>query len=331
VEKEWGFVSEYHPSIALRNSRETRPCRILLRMNVAPSLIVLDWGTTSLRAYLLDDAGNVLDTRSEPHGIMHVPDSNFSAVFDTITADWPALASIGAGMIGSANGWVEVPYCAAPAGIDELVAGLTLVPNAPLNIVPGVSTNGALPNVMRGEETQIVGALDLHPELALRSRLVLPGTHSKWVDVAEGKITDITSFMTGELFAVLRDHSILGRYASDPLAVDDAFARGVIAAKDSAQGVAPLLFSARSLVLTQRLPAGSSLEYLSGLLIGEELRCGLMTGVHPDALIGDATLCNRYRVALSLFDVHDIPVIDGAAHAGLFSIAKRAGLTNAAQ
>ena len=184
---------------------------------------------------------------------------------------------------------------------------------------------------MRGEETQIVGALDLHPQLAAQSRLVLPGTHSKWVDVADGKITDITSFMTGELFAILRDHSILGRFASDPAAVDDAFARGVIAAKDSIQGISPLLFSARSLVLMKRIAAGSSLEYLSGLLIGEELRCGLISGARPDALIGDATLCNRYRVALSLFDIYDIPVIDGAAHAGLFSIAKRAGLTNAAQ
>jgi len=300
-------------------------------MTASPSLIVLDWGTTSLRAYLLDDRGHVLDTRSEPHGIMHVPDSNFSAVYDAITADWPAVASIGAGMIGSANGWVEVPYCAAPAGIDELVAGLTLVPNAPLNIVPGVATNGALPNVMRGEETQIVGALDLHSGLASKSRLVLPGTHSKWVDVADGRITDITSFMTGELFAILRDHSILGRFASDPAPIDDAFARGVVAAKDSAEGISPLLFSARSLVLTQRLAAGSSLEYLSGLLIGEELRCGLMTGARPDALIGDATLCHRYDVAFSLFDIHDIPIIDGAAHAGLFSIAKRAGLTTAAQ
>ncbi|MEO5816095.1 MAG: 2-dehydro-3-deoxygalactonokinase [Gemmatimonadaceae bacterium] len=296
-------------------------------MPSTPSLIVLDWGTTALRAYLLDDAGSVLDTRTAPHGIMHVPDSDFSAVFDAVTADWPPLMSIAAGMIGSASGWLEVPYCAAPAGIDELVASLTLVPNAELNIVPGVATYGALPNVMRGEETQIVGALALRPELAADSRLVLPGTHSKWVQVMNGKITGITTFMTGELYAVLCEHSILGRFASDPTADDDSFSRGVLVAKESAHGVSPLLFSARALVLTKRLAAGSSLEYLSGLLIGDEVRCSLADGIRPDALIGDATLCNRYRVALSLFDIHDVPVVDGAAHAGLFSIAMRAGLT----
>lgn len=300
-------------------------------MPATPTLIVLDWGTTSLRAYLLDDAGNVLDTRSQPHGIMHVPDSDFSAVFDAVTADWPALMGIAAGMIGSASGWMEVPYCAAPAGIAELVASLTLVPSAALNIVPGVVTKGAVPNVMRGEETQVIGALALHPELTAQSRLVLPGTHSKWVEVQDGKITDFTTYMTGELFAVLDEHSTLGRFGSDPAPDDDAFSRGVLAAKASTLGIAPLLFSARALVLTQRLAAGSSLEYLSGLLIGDELRCGLIDGARPDALIGDATLCSRYRAALSLFDVHDVPIIDGAAHAGLFSIATRAGLTTAAQ
>ncbi|MEO8333942.1 MAG: 2-dehydro-3-deoxygalactonokinase [bacterium] len=300
-------------------------------MTATPSLIVLDWGTTALRAYLLDDSGHVLDTRSAPHGIMHVPDSDFAAIFESVTADWPALTAIAAGMIGSANGWLEVPYCAAPAGIDELVAGLALMPNATLNIVPGVATYGSIPNVMRGEETQIVGALSLHPDLAAHSRLVLPGTHSKWVHVVDGKITDITSFMTGELFAIMRDHSILGRFASDTAATDDAFARGVLAARNSQNGVSPLLFSARSLVLTQRLAPGSALEYLSGLLIGDEVRCGLADGTHPSALVGDATLCARYHTALSLFDVHDVPIIDGAAHAGLFSIAMRAGLTRAAQ
>ncbi len=300
-------------------------------MATTPALIVLDWGTTALRAYLLDEAGRVIDARHEPHGIMHVPDSDFAAIYDDVTADWPAVASVAAGMIGSASGWLEVPYCTAPAGIEELVAGLTLVPNAPLNIVPGVMTHGIAPDVMRGEESQIVGALEMHPDLATRSRLIMPGTHSKWVDLAHGKIIGFTTFITGELFAVLREHSTLGRFSSDPAAYDDAFSRGVLAARASTQGVAPLLFSARSLVLTHHLPPGSSLEYLSGVLIGDELRCGLLGGAKPDALVGDATLCARYRHALSLFDIHDVPVVDGAAHVGLFSIATRAGLVFTAQ
>jgi 2-dehydro-3-deoxygalactonokinase len=295
-------------------------------MFTAPSLIALDWGTSSLRAYLLDDMGNVIDSRSEPRGIMHVPDRDFSAAYESITAAWPALTAIAAGMIGSANGWVEVPYCAAPAGAGELAAKLTRVPNSALCIVPGVATDGAHPNFMRGEETQIVGMLELHPEFAAHSHLVLPGTHSKWVEVEGGRIINSTTYMTGELFAVLRDHSILGRNAARQSPYDDAFSRGVLAAHDSPNGVAPLLFTARALVLAHRLAPDSSLEYLSGLLIGDEVRCGLMNGPPPDALIGESALCDRYLTALQLFDADIAPVIDGATQAGLFSIAKRAGL-----
>lgn len=300
-------------------------------MPASPALIAIDWGTSSLRAYLLDDTGNVIDSRSEPRGIMHVPDGNFSAAYESITAGWPALTSIAAGMIGSANGWVEVPYCAAPAGTGDLAAKLTRIPDVGLHIVPGVVTDGRHPNVMRGEETQIVGVFELHPQLAEESRFVLPGTHSKWVEVVDGKITSSTTFMTGELFAVLRDHSILGRNAAHPSPYDDAFSRGVLAAQDSPGGISPLLFTARSLVLAQRLAPDASLEYLSGLLIGDEVRCGLMNGTPPDALIGDSSLCDRYLTALQLFDAQIAPVIDGAAQAGLFSIAKHAGLIDVIQ
>jgi 2-dehydro-3-deoxygalactonokinase len=300
-------------------------------MSAAPSLIALDWGTSSLRAYLLDDTGNVIDSRSEPRGIMHVPDGNFSAAYEAIIAGWPALTSIAAGMIGSANGWVEVPYCAAPAGADELAANLIRVPNTKVCIVPGVATDGMHPNFMRGEETQIVGMLELHPEFAAHSHLVLPGTHSKWVEVEDGRIINSTTYMTGELFAVLRDHSILGRNAAQQSPYDDAFSRGVLAAQDSANGIAPLLFTARALVLAHRLAPDASLEYLSGLLIGDEVRCGLLNGHSPDAFIGETTLCDRYLTALQLFDADIAPVIDGAAQTGLFSIAKRAGLTRLVQ
>ena len=300
-------------------------------MTATPALIALDWGTSSLRAYLLDDAGNVIDSRTEPRGIMQVRDGHFAAVYDAVTAGWPAVTSIAAGMIGSANGWVEVPYCAAPAGADELSATLTSVPNTRLRVVPGVATDGEYPNVMRGEETQIVGALELRPELAARSLLVLPGTHSKWVQVVDGRITRITTFMTGELFALLREHSILGRNVVGSSKYDDAFSRGVMVAEESPEGLAPLLFTVRSLVLVRRLAADASLEYLSGLLIGDEIRCGLMNGARPDALIGETALCDRYLTALQLFDAHIVPVIEGAAQAGLFSIAKRAGLLRPTQ
>jgi 2-dehydro-3-deoxygalactonokinase len=305
----------------------------------SPSLIALDWGTTALRASLLADDGLVVDTRTEPWGIMHVPHGDFAAAFERVTAEWrrqwPGLAVVAAGMVGSANGWIEVPYRAAPAGVDELASALGIAPDAALRIVPGIATLGEQPDVMRGEETQIVGALARNPRLATRSVLVLPGTHSKWARVSEGRITDFSTYMTGELFAVLRDHSILGRAPATSAgelsraALDDAFARGVRAAQRSPRGVAPLLFSARALVVTDRLAGDASLQYLSGLLIGDELRCGLIDDGPPAALVGDAALCDRYRAALALLGVHDVPVIEGAAPAGLWTIARRAGLVAA--
>ena len=306
-------------------------------MTESPSLIALDWGTTSLRAHLLDDSGQVLDSRSEPWGVMHVPNGDFVAAFDAVTVEWrdsqSDLPAISAGMIGSTKGWVVAPYCAAPAGAGELGAALVQAPGGTLHIVPGVATHGERPDVMRGEETQIMGALDLFPSLSPQSLLVLPGTHSKWVEVRDGRIADFTTYMTGELFAVLSEHSILGQLApSAQVSVDaaaevDAFSLGVTTARNSAEGMARTIFSARALVLTERLAAAASLAYLSGLLIGDELRCGLSSDRRPDALVGDATLCARYTVALALFGVDDVLVIDAAAQRGLWSIARRAGLT----
>jgi 2-dehydro-3-deoxygalactonokinase len=238
-------------------------------------------------------------------------------------------------MVGSANGWVEAPYRPAPAGVGELASALVTVPGAELRIVPGIVTLDEQPDVMRGEETQIVGALARRPELVTRSVIVLPGTHSKWARIIDGRVTNFTTYMTGELFAMLRAHSILGRapaasrdVSSDAsrAELDDAFERGVRAAQRSSRGVAPLLFSTRALVLTNRLAGGASLHYLSGLLIGDEVSCGLMKDGPPAALVGDAALCERYVAALALLGVHDVPVIDEAAPVGLWTIACRAGL-----
>jgi 2-dehydro-3-deoxygalactonokinase len=315
----------------------------------APALIAIDWGTTSLRAWLLGRRdGRVLDERAEPWGIMRVPDGDFAAAFDAVTgawrARWPGLRAIAAGMVGSAQGWVPAPYCPCPAGGDELAAALTPAHAGALHVVPGVADLGEPPDVMRGEETQILGAIERHPALAARSLLVLPGTHSKWARVADGRVHGFTTYMTGELFAVLRDHSILGRPArdaereadreADPADAEAAFARGVQAARAGADGgVAPRLFATRALVLTGRMAPASSVEYLSGLLIGDEVRAALRAvpegAAGALALVGEPALCRRYAEALRLFGVDGVPVVDGAARAGLWHIAVRAGLVAA--
>jgi len=134
--------------------------------------------------------------------------------------------------------------------------------------------------------------------------------------------------MTGELFAVLRTHSILGRLApavgSEATAGGPAFARGVLAAQRSADGLGPLLFSARASVLVGDLPAESSLEFLSGLLIGDELRAGLDAGQTPSALVGDPALCARYVAALEQLGITGVPILADTAPAGLWAIAQYA-------
>ena len=306
-------------------------------MPVTPSsppsgeLVALDWGSTSLRAYLLGEAGTILDRRAEPWGILQLSAGAFRAAFDRITAGWSSvtgpLPAIASGMIGSAQGWVEAPYVDLPAGAAQLAKQLVPVSGVALRIVPGLAQRGASPDVMRGEETQIVGALATRPDLD-DGLIILPGTHSKWVRLAEGRVREFSTYMTGELFAVLRAHSILGRLAPaeprDPAIVGAAFARGVSAAQRSAGGLGPILFSTRASVLVGALAGESSLEYLSGLLIGDELRAGLARSGRPAALIGDPTLCARYVAALEQFGIEGMPVLADSAPAGLWAIAQHA-------
>jgi len=295
------------------------------------SLVALDWGSSSLRAYLLGEHGTILDRRAEPWGILQLPERDFRGALRRITADWSTdarpLPAIASGMIGSAQGGIKAPYVDLPAGAEQLARRLATVPGTPLRIVPGLAQHGSSPDVMRGEETQIVGALVARPELA-GGLVVLPGTHSKWVRLAGSLVREFTTYMTGELFAVLRAHSILGRLApggvADPVAGDAAFARGVAAAQRSADGLGPLLFSARASVLVGDLPAESSLDFLSGLLIGDELRAGLAAGQTPAALIGDPALCARYVAAFEQLGVGGVPILADAAPAGLWSIAQHA-------
>ncbi len=239
-------------------------------------------------------------------------------------------------MIGSAQGWKQAPYCKGPTGLPELASALVAVASGlgpDLHIVPGIAMDVPRFDVMRGEETQIFGALSLNPGMRDSARLILPGTHSKWVSVQNGGIAAFQTFMTGELFAVLRNHSILGRPTRDAgTSASDghsAFAQGIAAARASPAGLAPLLFSARTLVLAGTVPAADSLDYLSGLLIGDEIRCALDAGAGPLALIGDPVLCQTYLRGLAAFGITDARIIAGATEAGLWQIACHAGLANA--
>jgi 2-dehydro-3-deoxygalactonokinase len=295
--------------------------------NGQAALIGIDWGTTSLRAWLIGRDGGVLDMRRRDLGILRVPDGDFPAAFAESVGDWHAtgLPALMSGMIGSRQGWAEAPYVACPADADALASGLIQPPGVErVWIVPGVSLGeGGRRDVMRGEETQIAGSVGDGS-----ATVVLPGTHSKWVKVESGRIVDFATFMTGEIFDVLARHSILGRLFTETGRSEDGFRRGLRSAHDAASGgLSGALFSVRTLGLFGDIPADALRDYLSGLLIGHELREATARFAVEEALvIGSPDLVSRYTMALDHFGVATQSADEGAGVRGLFRIARQAGL-----
>jgi 2-dehydro-3-deoxygalactonokinase len=288
------------------------------------SLIAVDWGTSSLRAARIAADGTVLEERSFPRGTLTVPAGGFPAVLQESCGDWladPAALCLVSGMAGSRQGWREAPYCACPAGFAELASRLEWIVPERIAIVPGLSCeHGGVPDVMRGEEVQVFGAMDL---LAIQDGLfVLPGTHSKWVRAEQGRIVSFATAMTGEVYALLRQHSILARTlpAEDGALDEDAFLQGVRQA--GADGsLLRSAFSVRTLSLLDRMPPGRMPSYLSGLVIGEELRT-LAARASEVVLIGSAALTQRYAVALQSIDCNVRPLGAQATWHGLHALAR---------
>ncbi len=338
-------------------------------------LIALDWGTSSLRAYRLGAAGQVLESRSLPWGVMKLPEValpdhsigdlnvRFEFAFAEACGDWlraaPHAPVIAAGMVGSRQGWIEAPYLPLPIAVDRIGRTLSTVQTRNgqiVHIVPGLIENSALPNVMRGEETQVIGALSMldggqtptraEPQNEQSEILIgLPGSHSKWVQVriqhraAQSHIEHFHTFMTGEVYAALCEHTILGRgMQTGAVSVDHgaAFDRGVRVAQTPAgsAGVLSTIFSTRTLGLTGELDGADQREYLSGLLIGHEI-AALQTLLAQQAqqpervlLVGDAALCVRYTRALRAYGLDQIEVAAQATERGLWQLAMAAGLLN---
>jgi 2-dehydro-3-deoxygalactonokinase len=272
------------------------------------AFLACDWGGTNLRAWVVGDGGEVLDRRDFPFGISRLRPGEASERFDLDVR--PALAAqdlpaILCGMVGSNLGWQAVPYLDCPVDLSTLGQSLRLVRggDAPVWIVPGLRGPGltAAPDFMRGEETQVAGWLGQQTRRG-RQALCLPGTHAKWVRLDGETLTGVTTFMTGELYAVLSRHSILRNEAL----VDDeaAFDAGLAAAGDGG-ALAARLFTTRSRVVAaiQPAPAESTAAYLSGLLIGAEVAAApALAGLaanEPVVLLGDPDLCRWYARALS--------------------------------
>jgi len=306
---------------------------------VTPSLIALDWGTSNLRASLLDDQGAVLESRSAAAGVMAVPERRFAAALLALCGDWlqahPRCACIASGMIGSRQGWVEAPYAGCPAGLADAAARLTPVAFGDgdryrLHIVPGLRCIGAdgQVDVMRGEETQLWGA-----GLAAGSCCVLPGTHSKWAWLGEGdRVLGFQTHMTGELYAVLTQHSILGRLMTLGGAfAASAFDDGANLGLAQHAHLSHALFAVRTAGLVGRRAADELPDFLSGLLIGAEV-AGARAGHAVDAvtLLGDDALCDRYARVLGLAAVAVRRAAPEATTRGQWRVAVAAGLIGSA-
>jgi 2-dehydro-3-deoxygalactonokinase len=319
-------------------------------------MIGIDWGTTAFRAYRLDARGAVLDSIDRAAGILSVAPGGFPDALRAAIGPWLDAGEtrlLLCGMVGSRQGWVEAPYLPCPAGPSEIAAAVVKLDFAGADcfLVPGLTARdaGGVPDVMRGEETKLVGLLGelardrpapsgagrespaptgpapTSPALASNppALVCLPGTHSKWARLAGGRIACFATQMTGETRAVLLQHSILGRLAEPGPEDDAAFLRGVRRAGE-AGGLLHHLFGTRALGLMGELPAAGTASYLSGLLIGHELQAVMAEGVPagPIHLAGSETLARAYALAFTAQGLTFVRHADDIVARGLAHIAE---------
>jgi 2-dehydro-3-deoxygalactonokinase len=302
-----------------------------------PVLIAIDWGSSSFRAYLMSPNAHVLDEVASGDGIGGVAAGAYPATLKRLIGQWleahPSLPVVASGMVGSRHGWREAAYVKCPAGPSEVAAQLTPVEadGRRVHLAAGLTyvDEAGQPDVMRGEETEIFGIAEAGARL-----IVLPGSHSKWAKVDGDHVVAFKTFVTGELFAAVRDHTIVGAFAraapakspGEPSAL--GVRRGAAAgACEGKSGLLGLMFGARSLPLMGALSESDAGEYLSGLLIGAEIGEArrLFPGETP-YVAGAEALVERYLAAFAALDVSARAAPRRAAARGLFRIARDGGL-----
>ncbi len=302
----------------------------------APALIALDWGSSSFRAYLLSEDGAFLDEIGSGDGVASVAPGAFPDTLRRLVGGWfeahPGLPAIASGMVGSRHGWREAPYVKCPADPRDIAASLVAVQAGKriVHLAPGLSTvdEDGEPDVMRGEEVEILGISDQGGRL-----VVLPGSHSKWAIIEEGRIVGFKTFVTGELFSAIRDHTLAGAFARKATQgmSQAAFARGVRRGASACDGAGPgllgALFGARALPLMGQIAEDEAGDYLSGLLIGAEIAGA--RHLYPDEkahVAGAKALVERYLAAFAVLGVEASAAPPRAAARGLLVIARQAGL-----
>lgn len=317
--------------------------------------ILIDWGTTSCRFALVDDAGELLALRTG-RGIVPAVDAlgvherndpaarsrAFRAEVDARIGDWlddrPGIPVLACGMIGSTRGWIDAGYRGLPAPLAppvEHLAGVD-VGSSRMHIVPGLRQD-APADVIRGEETQVLGAvLAEHagrPLEEVDAVVVTPGTHSKWIEVRGGRTVAFRTYMTGDLYSALTEHTIIAAEipGDDTPASDRCFRRGVEQVLDGSRAsLSRHLFTGRSAVVTGGLEPEGIADFVSGLLIGDEVRDALTCIDLPAEgqvlVVADEPLASRYLIALEHCGVDARRIADHPTLRGLVGIASRAGL-----
>ncbi|MBN9044356.1 MAG: 2-dehydro-3-deoxygalactonokinase [Rhizobiales bacterium] len=297
-----------------------------------PFAAVADWGTTRLRMWLMDAEGRVLGESRGDDGLLSAREKGFETVLEDHLARLGAPADLPVaicGMAGSRTGWIEAPYMDLPAGLETIVAAAVPVPaQRRIIMLPGVARRDeTAPDVMRGEETQLLGLVRAGFRNAV---VVMPGTHSKWARLADGVLADYRTFMTGELFALLKEKSVLVAALEGAGPVDPAiagFAGGVRAALDAPEMTANALFSLRADWLVHGRAPDEGLARLSGLLIGLEIAGGsrLYGGTDTVVLLADGAMGALYARALGIAGLEiDRVEADELARDGLFMAARHA-------
>lgn len=282
--------------------------------------VAINWGSSNFRAYLIDDAGGLRDAFAEPAGIASLDRDGMAAQVARLLQRWPEAQPIYAcGMVGSNVGWEEVGYAECPIGLDGLTANLhaTRIAGRLMHIVPGLAcrreSDGA-PDIMRGEETELFGLLRAG-RLPRDGLVALPGTHSKWVRIADGRVMEFMTAMSGEMFDRLTAAGMLASIVAAPAVAGPAFAAGVRAGASGAPGLGTQLFGVRAKVIRKDLARDDAASYLRGVLIGAEIADAM--ALYPTApgqvvtLVGAAPVCALYADALARLQTGSV-VVDAA-------------------
>lgn len=299
------------------------------------AIITVDWGTSRMRLWVLAADGTVLAARHSDEGLEGARDAGFDVILERHLAALgigPEVPAIICGMAGSRQGWVEAPYADAPAALDQLIAKAVQVQGSArdVRILPGIAQRKAgSPDVMRGEETQLIGLGSQNLGASKGRKLVcMPGTHSKWVDMDGGRVGHFTTYLTGELFALFSRQSILRHSIGTDSAFDaanEAFAESVSAMVEAPEDLPKRLFSIRASSLLNGTSGPDSAASLSGLLIGAEIGSARRTyGTSASVtLVGAGFLGGLYGRALAIAGFrHTLADGEALVRGGLYAAAQ---------